>query len=172
MQVHHFPPELLAGMRSKRIPSPAQQDNIEVRLLTLFITWSFINDLAGPISYVFGFSPSILHQVAVVSHGPWFVGGAFSLALLGMMPHAIVLTFRPGLMDRRWPRKLATAAAALVMVTWAYMAIQSTRLDYPGIHWLYIRQAVSSFFLAFLYALSLNAQLLRRIYVAMQEQQA
>lgn len=172
MQVHHFPPDLLAGMRSKRIPSPAQQDNIEVRLLTLFITWSFINDLVGPICYVFGFTPSLLHKVAVVSHGPWLVGGAFILAMVLTLPHAIVLTFMPSAMHLRWPRKLATAAAALVLVTWAYMAVQATKLDFPGLQWLYLRQGACAFFLAFLYALSLNAQLLRRIYAVMQEQKA
>lgn len=170
MHIKHLTPEVLAGMRAKSIPTPAQQDNMEVRLWTLFVTWTFLIDLTGPITYVFGFAPSLLHQVAVVSHGPWLVGGAFLLAMLMMVPHTIVLTFYPRHMGLRWPRKMATAAAALVLVTWGYLAVQSTRLDYGPLHWLYVRQCIPTFFLAMLYAVSLNAQLLRRIYKLMQEQ--
>lgn len=155
-------------MAYTKVPSPAQQDRLEVRLLTLYLTWSFINDLAGPITYVFGLAPSLLYQVAAISHGPWFIGGAFILALVLALPHAIALVFFPGTLHMRLPRRLATAAACLVMVTWGYLAVQSLRLDVGLLHWLYLRQAIESGALGFLYAVSLNAQLLRAIYAMMK----
>lgn len=155
--------DLERGMRSMAIPTPAEQDHLEVRLLTLYITWSFINDLVGPITYVYGLAPSLLFKVAQLSHGTWLVGAMFIAALVLALPHAFALTFLPHTLATRWPRKAATWAACLVLVTWAYLAVLSLPLDEGPLFWLYLRQAFESAGLAFLYAISLNAQLLRAI---------
>jgi hypothetical protein len=86
------------------------------------------------------------------------------VALVLALPHAIALLFFPRTLATRWPRKAATLAAAIVTVTWCYLAILSMPLDAGPLVWLYLRQAVESVGLAFLYAISLNAQLLRALY--------
>lgn len=164
MNVSHLTAELRRGLNSTAIPTAEQQDRLEVRLLTLYMTCAFINDLVGPITYIYKLSPSLLYKVASLSHGSWLVGAMFVAALVLALPHAIALIFFPGSLAKRWPRKLATIAAALVTLTWAYLAILAFPLDAGPLVWLYLRQAVESGGLAFLYAISLNAQLLRALY--------
>jgi hypothetical protein len=167
MNVKHLTPELLRGMRSASIPSAEQQDHLEVRLLTMYLTLSFINDLVGPITYIYQLTPSLLYKVASLSHGSWAVGVMFGAALVLALPHAVALIFFPRTLATRWPRKAATLAAVIVTVTWCYLAILSMPLDAGPLVWLYLRQAVESVGLAFLYAISLNAQLLRALYKVM-----
>lgn len=163
MNVKHLTPELLRGMRSTSIPTAEQQDHLEVRLLTMYLTLAFINDLVGPITYIYQLSPSMLYKVASLSHGSWAVGAMFCAALALALPHALALVFFPRTLATRWPRKAATLAAAIVTVTWCYLAILSLPMDAGPLFWLYMRQAVESVGLAFLYAISLNAQLLRAL---------
>ncbi len=98
-----------------------------------------------------------------MSHGEWLVGAMFIAALLLAMPHAIALLFFPRTLAVRWPRKCATLAAVLVTVTWGYFGVLAMPLDVGPLSWLYFRQGLESVGLAFLYAISLNAQLLRAI---------
>lgn len=163
MQIKHLTPELLRGLDAAPVPTPEQQDHLEVRLLTLYLTWSFINNLVGPITYVYGLAPSLLYQVAAMSHGEWLVGAMFVIALLLAIPHAVALLFFPRTLAVRWPRKCATLAAVLVTVTWCYLGVLALPLDLGPLSWLYFRQGLESVGLAFLYAISLNAQLLRAI---------
>lgn len=163
MNVKHLTPELLHGMRSASIPTAEQQDHLEVRLLTMYLTLSFINDLVGPITYIYQLAPSLLYKVASLSHGSWAVGAMFCVALVLALPHAFALVFFPRTLAVRWPRKAATLAAVIVTVTWCYLAILSLPMDAGPLFWLYLRQAVESVALAFLYAISLNAQLLRAL---------
>lgn len=166
MDIKHITPELLRGMAATAVPTPEQQDHLEVRILTLYVTVSFINDLIGPITYIYQLTPSLLYRVAALSHGAWAVGAMFVLALLLALPHAVALLFFPRTLDTRWPRKLATLSAAIVTLTWAYLAVLSLPLDAGPLFWLYMRQAADSIGLAFIYAISLNAQLLRAIHKA------
>lgn len=163
MQIKHLTPDLLRGLDASPIPTPEQQDHLEVRLLTMYLTWSFINNLIGPITYVYGLAPSLLYQVAAMSHGEWLVGALFVLALVLALPHAVALVFMPQTLAVRWPRKLATMAAVIVTVTWCYLGVLAMPLDVGPLSWLYFRQGLESVGLAFLYAISLNAQLLRAI---------
>lgn len=172
MNVSHLTQELVRGLVAVDIPTAEQQDRLEVRLLTLFVTCAFINDVIGPITYVYILAPSMLYQVASLSHGSWAVGAMFIAALVLALPHAVALIFFPKSLSVRWPRKLATMAAVLVTITWAYLAILSLPMDSGPLFWLYLRQAVESVFLAFLYATSLNAQLLRALYRRMQSHEA
>lgn len=164
MNVKHLTPELLRGMRAAPIPTAEQQDHLEVRLLTMYLTLSFINDLVGPITYIYQLSPSLLYKVASLSHGSWAVGAMFCAALVLAVPHAVALIFFPRTLATRWPRKAATLAAVIVTVNWCYLAILSLPLDAGPLVWLYLRQAAESVALAFLYAISLNAQLLRALH--------
>jgi len=164
MNIRHLTPELLSGMRTAVFPTAEQQDRLEVRLLSLYITLSFINDLIGPITYIFNLSPSLLYKVANLSHASWLVGSMFVAGLCFALPHAVALTFFPRTLGTRWPRKAATLAAAIVMLTWAYLAVLTLPVDAGPAFWLYLRQAVESAGLAFLFAISLNAQLLRSLY--------
>lgn len=163
MNIKGLTPELLRGLDSAPIPTPAQQDHLEVRLLTIYLTVVFINGLVGPITYIYGLAPSLLYRVAQMSHGTWLVGAMFVSALILALPHAVCLVFFPKTLAMRWPRKAATLAAAIVTLTWAYLAILALPLDAGPLFWLYLRQAGESIGLAFLYAISLNAQLLRAI---------
>lgn len=155
--------DILRGIAAASIPTAAEQDRLEVRLLTLYITLSFINDLVGPICYVYQLAPSLLFKVASLSHGGWLVGALFIAALLLALPHCIALIAFPRSLGCRLPRQLATGAAALVTLTWGYLAVLAMPLDAGPLSLLYLRQAVESLGLAALYALSLNAQQLRAI---------
>jgi hypothetical protein len=63
------------------------------------------------------------------------------------------LSSSPARWPFRWPRKAATLAAVIVTVTWCYLAILSLPMDAGPLFWLYLRQAVESVALAFLYAI-------------------
>lgn len=172
MNVTHLTQELRRGLDAIDIPSAEQQDRLEVRLLTLYITYVFINGLIGPITYIYSLEPSLLYKVAALSHGSWLVGAMFVAALCLALPHAFALVFLPRTLAVRWPRKLATIAAVLVMLAWAYLAVLALPMDAGPLFWLYLRQAIEAVGLAFLYAVSLNAQLLRALYKAMQTHEA
>ncbi|HET7155703.1 MAG TPA: hypothetical protein VFI87_10100 [Hyphomicrobiaceae bacterium] len=173
MNVTHLTQELRRGLDAVAIPTAEQQDRLEVRLLTLYITYEFINGLIGPITFIYGLEPSLLHKVAALSHGSWLVGVMFIAALLLAVPHAVALLFFPKTLAVRWPRKLATAAAAIVALTWAYLSILAIPLDMGmQLFWVFLRQAFESMALAFLYAISLNAQLLRALNQALHSHEA
>lgn len=161
VNIKHLTPDLARGMAAKIIPTVEQQDRFEVRLLTLYVTLSFINDLIGPITYVYQLSPSLLYKVASLSHATGLVGGLFVLALVLALPHCIALIAFPRSLSLRLPRKMACFAAVIVTLTWGYLAVLATPLDAGPLSFLYARQAVESVALALLYAISLNAQLLR-----------
>lgn len=163
MNVKHLSADLLRGLAAKAIPFSDQQDRLEVRLLSLYITCSFINDQLGPITYVLKLPPSMLYRVANLAHTSWLVGAMFITALVLALPHAIALLAFPSTLEVRWPRKCATLAASIVMVTWGYLAVLAMPIDAGPLFWLYIRQAIDSAGLAFIYAISLNAQLLRSL---------
>lgn len=172
MNVSHLTQELRRGLGAVAIPTAEQQDRLEVRLLTLYITYVFINGLVGPITYIYDLEPSLLHKVASLSHGSWLVGAMFVAAVALALPHTVALICFPKTLGIRWPRKLATAAAALAALTWAYLAILAIPLDSGPLFWLYVRQVGEALGLAFIYAISLNAQLLRALYRLMSSHEA
>ena len=53
-------------------------------------------------------------------------------------------------------------------VTWALLAVRALPLDAGLLYWVYLREVIASMGLAFLYAISLNAQLLRALYRLLQ----
>ena len=167
MHVRDLSPELVQGMLATPVPTSAEQDHIEVRLLSIFVTLSFVNDLAGPIAYVFQISPSMLFKVATMAHGHHLIGILFTTALVLLLPHALALLFLPEKLAHRLPRKLATLSAVIAAMTWAYLAILAMPLDTGApLFGLYLRESAVSFGLAFLYAVSLNSQLLRLLHKA------
>lgn len=163
MNVKHLSVDVLRGWAERAIPVADQQDRLEVRLLSMYITFSFINDQLGPITYVLKLPPSMLYKVATLAHTSWLVGAMFAVAVVLALPHAIALLAFPRTLAVRWPRKCATLAASIVMVTWGYLAVLAMPVDAGPLFWLYIRQAIDSAGLAFIYAISLNAQLLRAL---------
>ena len=146
------------------VPTPAQQDRLEVRLLTIYVTLAFANDLVGPITYIYQVAPSMLFKVAALAHATWVIGALFLAALLMVLPHAFALVFLPRSLSCRWPRKLACLAAAVTALTWFYLAVLARPLDAGPLPFLYGRQSVESLFLSLLFAVSLNAQQLRRLH--------
>lgn len=172
MNIAHLTAELRRGIHATVIPTAEQQDRLEVRLLTLYITYVFINGLIGPIACIYSLEPSLIHKVAALSHGSWLVGAMFLAALVLALPHALALLLFPNTLAARWPRRLATMAAAIATLAWAYMAILSLPLDMGQLFWLFLRQAFEAVGLAFLYAISLNAQLLRALNLAMKSHEA
>lgn len=147
-----------------RIPTPSEQDRLEVRLLTIYVTLSFANDLIGPITYIYQIAPSMLFKVASLARATGFVGSLFVVALLLMLPHAVALVFFPRSLACRWPRKAACLAAAITSLTWFYLAVLAVPLDSGPLSFLYGRQAMESLFLSLLFAVSLNAQQLRKLH--------
>lgn len=164
MHIRHLTPELLHGLNSAMVPSPQEQDHLEVRLLAMYVTVEFLNSLVGPLTLISQLTPSLIYQVAVRSGNPNLIAGMFAAGLILATPHAIALICFPRSLALRWPRKLATLAASLVALTWAYLAVLTFPIDVGSLFWLYAREVASSMGLAFLYAISLNAQLLRAIH--------
>lgn len=164
MDIKHLTPELLRGLSSTAVPTPEQQDHLEVRLLAMYITVEFINSLIGPLTYIYQLTPSLIYQVAARSGNSSAVAAMFAIALALAAPHAVALICFPRTLALRWPRKLATLAACVVALAWAYLAVLSFPLDAGPLFWLYVREVASAMGLAFIYAISLNAQLLRAIF--------
>jgi hypothetical protein len=147
-----------------RIPTPSQQDRLEVRLLTIYVTLSFANDLVGPITYIYQVAPSMLFKVASLAHATGVIGLLFIVSLVLMLPHVFSLLFLPRKLGCRWPRKLACLAAAISSLTWFYLAVLASPLDMGPLSLLYGRQGLESLFLSLLFAVSLNAQQLRSLH--------
>lgn len=169
MRIEHVTPEIEQGLLATPMPTASEQDHIEVRLLSIFVTLSFVNDLAGPIAYVFQIAPSMLFRVATMAQGPHLIGMLFVTALVLALPHALALLFLPEKLAHRLPRKLATLAAVIAAMTWAYLAILAMPLDTGApLFGLYLRESAVSFGLAFVYAVSLNSQLLRLLHKAIR----
>lgn len=159
-----FSPELLCGLKHVEVRTERAQDKLEVRLLTAFVTWYYLIELYGLATYTLQLSPSMLHKVAGLSSNPEAIGYAFVIAFVLLVPHAVCLAFFPRYLYVRWPRKLATFAAASTMSLWAYLAVLALPLDVsvPVVR-LYILNAMQAGALAFLFAFSLNSQLLRSL---------
>lgn len=153
------------------IPTPEVQDRLEVRFLTLYITWSFCNDLFGPLTYLSNVAPSMLTKVASLSSIPGSVFWMFAASLVLMIPHTIYLLLFPSRLGERLPRKCATAAAALSALAWFYLATLSEPLDFNGspLAWLYGRQVIDNLWLALIFGISLNNQQLKRLFELFRE---
>lgn len=156
--------DLRRHVRAAKVPTPTEQDRLEVRLLTIYVTLSFANDLAGPITYIYQIAPSMLSTVASHAHTTGFIGGLFILALTLMLPHAFALIFLPRSLGCRWPRKAACLAAAIATLTWFYLALLAVPLNVGPLSFLYGRHGLASLFLSLLFAVSLNAQQLRKLH--------
>ncbi|WP_390342383.1 hypothetical protein ACFJIS_19055 [Variovorax boronicumulans] len=157
--------QLRAHLQAANIPTPPEQDRMEVRVYAAYVTLAFMNDLIGPITYVFKLEPTMLFKVASLSPSNYFVGALFLAALVLMVPHCLHLIFMPNRLSIRWPRRLATVAGVISCLTWFYLAQLARPLDIgPSLQWLYGRQALESLGVSALFAISLNAQLLRRLH--------
>lgn len=170
MHIKHLTPDLVRGLDATDVPTPQQQDHLEVRLLAAYVTLEFLKSLIGPIVYILQLSPSLISQVALRSGHPDVIAGMFIAAGVLATPHALSLVFLPRTLEVRWPRKFATLAACLVTLAWAYLAVLTFPLDVSPMFWLYVREAASNVALAFIYAVSLNAQLLRALYKALNHE--
>ncbi len=164
MHIKHLTVDLERGVRAAEVPTPQQQDRLEVRLLAAYVTLEFLNSLVGPIVYILQLSPSLIYQVAARSGHTDVIAGLFIAAAVLVLPHAVSLVFIPRTLEVRWPRKFATFAVCMVTLMWAYLAVLTLQLDVGPLFWLYVREVVANGGLAFIYAVSLNAQLLRALY--------
>lgn len=163
MKTLHLTAEIAAGLRAVSIPLPGEQDRFEVRLLTAYLMMSFINDLIGPISYIFNVPGSMLHRVASMSGTGDLIGFGFVFAACLAIPHMFALLCYPKFLTARLPRKLAVLAAVVVTLMWSYLAVLAMPLDVGPLSILYARQAIEAVGLAFLLAVSLNSQQLRQL---------
>jgi hypothetical protein len=172
MHIKHLTVDLVRGVNAKAVPTPQQQDHLEVRLLAAYVTIEFLKSLVGPITYILQLAPSLIYQAAARSGHSEVIAGMFVVAGLLMLPHAFALLFLPRTLEVRWPRKCAALSAALVGFVWAYLAVLTLPLQIKPLFWLYVREAVTAIGLAFIYSISLNAQLLRRIYKLLNPHEA
>ncbi|AMM23156.1 hypothetical protein [Variovorax sp. PAMC 28711] len=156
------PAQFRRDVAAAAVPDDVEQNRIEVRLLTIFVTLSFMNDLIGPVMYILQIPASTLFKVAALGHYSWLVGGMFVVSILLTIPHFVSLLVLPRLLSCRTPRLMACGAAVISALTWIYLAVLAQPLDFAGpISVLYGRQSFESLFLALIYAVSLNAQQLR-----------
>ncbi|MCR6477517.1 transmembrane segment-containing protein [Variovorax phage VarioGold] len=140
---------------------PVDQDRAEVRLQAAFITTVFLLLLAEPIFYVFGVPDSFIGRVSSMTYSRWCVIGAFSISFAAALPHLYTLVFRPDLLDHKGYRRAAAFAAVLAGATWIVLANRAVQLDVGGLAWAYAIRAVSVFFIAGIFGVSVNAQQMR-----------
>ena len=156
--------QLRRNVAAAHLPTSAQWDRVEVRLLAAYATGSAINDLWGFVVHVLNIQVSVLHKVSTLPPGTHAVAILFSLALALLVPHFVSLLFFPRRLSVRWPRKLAWAGAVLSCLTWFHLANQARALDVDGLAWTYFRYALADLALAAVYGVSLNAQLARALH--------
>lgn len=156
--------QLRRNVAAARLPSAAQWDRVEVRLLAAYVTGRAINDLWGYIVYVLHIDTSVLHKVASLPPGAKAVGIFFCLAAVLLVPHFVSLVFFPRRLSVRWPRKLALMGAVVACLTWFHLANQARAIDVGGLAWTYFRYAFADLALAAIYGVSLNAQIARALH--------
>lgn len=153
-------PELHAPVT---VPTAVEYLRFEVRLYSTWIAGAFLNDVLDPVIYIARVPMSTLHKVVGMTGASAFVIAVFLLAALATLPHLWTLVVRPQSLGSTWPRRWACAAASAVSLVWFYLAVIAHPLDAGPLALLYGRECVGSLALAFLYAVSLNAQQLRQI---------
>lgn len=156
--------QLRRNVAAARLPTSAQWDRVEVRLLAAYVTGRAINDLWGYVVYVLHIDGSVLHKVATLPPGAHVVGALFAAAMALLVPHFLSLLFFPRRLSVRWPRKLALLGAVVACLTWFHLANQARPMDVSGLAWSYFRYAIADLALATVYGVSLNAQLARALH--------
>lgn len=166
-------PEIHEQARAAKVPSVLEQARIEVRLLSIVLTSSFLYDLLEPVLYFFSVGTSTLHRVMAMSHMPGVIVAVFITAMLVTVPLWLSLVFTPtaGLAERL-PRWLACQAAVVATMCWMYLAVLALPLDYGPLSWFYARNALGALIMAAVYALSLNAQQVRQLKERVNDAQA
>lgn len=154
MHIKHLTGDLVRGVSAAPVPTPQQQDHLEVRLLAAYVTVEFLKSLIGPITYILQLAPSLIYQAAARSGHPDVIACLFIAAALFALPHAFALIFLPRTLEVRWPRKCAAFSAALVAFVWAYLAVLTLPLEVKPLFWLYVREAATAIGLAFIYSIS------------------
>lgn len=144
------------------------QDRVEVRLLSLVLTGSFLNDLVEPIFYIATVHDSMIYRVACLTHTPWAVVAIFAAAALVALPHFVALLCMPRFLACRAPRKMACAAACAASLLWAYLGTLALPLDAGALPFLYWRACLGALVIAAVYGFSLNSQQLRILNEARQ----
>lgn len=145
------------------IPNQIEQAYREVRLYAMVLTGSFLWDEAEPIFYILSVPTSTFNKVVAMTHAPDFVAALLCLAFVATLPHFLALLIFPKLMGRRLPRVLACSAAVVLALIYFYLANLAWPLDIGPLPWLYMRAGLGALVMAFLYAVSLNAQQLRSL---------
>lgn len=153
--------ELVETLAVAKIPTPIEQDRIEVRLLTLTLTGFFVGNLLQAAIYIVAIESSTLYRVAALTHAPWVLVMLFAAAALATLPHLVSLACLPRLLDHRLPRKMACFAAMGTAVLWFYLAALSRPLDLGPLTLLYICSGLGALLIAGIFGVSLNAQQLR-----------
>ncbi|NDZ11477.1 hypothetical protein C7T35_01470 [Variovorax sp. WS11] len=155
--------ELVETLAVAKIPSPIEQDRIEVRMLTLMLTGFFMGNLLQGTIYILAIETSTLHRVAAMTHASWLVAVLFASAALATLPHVVSLLFLPRLLAHRLPRKMACFAAMGTAVLWFYLSALARPLDAGPLTLLYICSGLGALVIAGIFGMSLNAQQLRNL---------
>jgi hypothetical protein len=155
--------ELVETLAVAKIPSPIEQDRIEVRILTLVLTAFFMGHLLQAVIYILAIDTSTLHRVAAMTHASWLVMVLFGAAALATLPHIVSLMFLPRLLAHRLPRKMACFAAMGTAVLWFYLAALARPLDAGPLTLIYICSGLGALVVAGIFGVSLNSQQLRNL---------
>lgn len=137
---------------------PKDQNRVEVRLLASILTVGFAISLLEPIFYLFTVPMSMIFQVSSLAPSIWCVATAFGLCLIALLPHLVILLFRPHLLGRKWPRKWAGRASFGASVCWIYLATLAYPMDVGSLEWAYALRAAGSMVVGIAYGYSVNAQ--------------
>lgn len=155
--------ELVESLAVAKIPTPIEQDRIEVRVLTLVLTFFFMGHLLQAAIYILAIETSTLHRVAALTHASWLVVALFAAAAAATLPHIVSLLFLPRLLAHRLPRKMACFAAMGTAVLWFYLAALARPLDGGPLTLIYICSGLGALVIAGIFGVSLNAQQLRNL---------
>ena len=140
---------------------PHDQDQVEVRLLSLIVTGTFFYNLLEPAWYIYYLQTGAMHKIATMSGELMWIVGTFILAAALTLPHLISLLIIPKWMGYRFPRKMATYAALMAAFVWGFLATLAVPVDIQGLEWFYWLNSAGSLVVGGVYGFSLNSQQLR-----------
>ena len=140
---------------------PRDQPRAEVRVYSAVLTGFFLWSLFESAIYAASVELSTLYKLVSLTHHPKIAIGAFFLCATAVIPHFITLIAVPSLLHCRWPRLMATWGAAGSGLLWFYFANLARPLDLGEIQYLYVVRAIWCVLVSSVFAISLNAQLLR-----------
>lgn len=150
-----------AEIRAYARSLPTDQGRVEIRIMAAVITLFFIGGCIQPVWLLVTQAPTPLVRIMMVSQVPIGVATLFLLAALAALPHLWALVLHPEQLACKWPRKLATAGAALGSLLWIYVGNLSIPLDSPTLIY-FLKSFGCAVFVGGVYAFSLNSQQVRQ----------